>query len=113
MNNNCNIIKDLLPLYADGVCSKESCTLVEEHIKGCSACRSELETMGDDIKLPSAKDTAALKRIKRRIRAEKIVAGLVAGAVILGGLSLELLRTSWRARRSNQSILKEINSEYS
>lgn len=87
MNNNCNIIKDLLPLYADGVCSKESCTLVEEHIKECSACRSELETMGNDIKLPSAKDTAALKRIKRRIRAEKIVAGLVAGAVILGGLS--------------------------
>ena len=87
MNNNCNIIKDLLPLYTDGVCSKESCNLVEEHIKECSACRSELETMGNDIKLPSAKDTAALKRIKRRIRAEKIVAGLVAGAVILGGLS--------------------------
>ena len=87
MNNNCDIIKDLLPLYADGVCSEDSRRLVEEHIAGCSACRSELETMGKDIKLPSSKDAAALKRIKRRIRAEKIVAGLAAGAVILGGLS--------------------------
>jgi len=87
MNNNCNIIKDLLPLYADGVCSKESCTLVEEHIKGCSECRSELETMGNDIKLPASGDADALKRIKRRIRAEKIVAGLAAAVVILGGLT--------------------------
>lgn len=87
MKNNCDIVKDLLPLYADGVCSEDSRALVEEHIKGCNSCRSELETMGNEIKLPSAKDTNALKRIKRRIRAEKIVAVLVAGAVILGGLS--------------------------
>ncbi|MBO4877305.1 MAG: zf-HC2 domain-containing protein [Ruminococcus sp.] len=87
MNNNCGIIKDLLPLYADGVCSEESRKAVEEHIAGCSECRSELENINKDIAVPAVKDAGAVKRIKRRIRTEKIVAGLAAGAVILGGLS--------------------------
>ena len=33
---DCNIIHDLLPLYADDVCSEESRALVEEHSKSCA-----------------------------------------------------------------------------
>ena len=46
MSKNCEIIKDLLPLYADDVCSEESRKLVAEHIAKCSECRAELEKMG-------------------------------------------------------------------
>ena len=42
MKTDCNVIRDLLPLYADEVCSKESRGLVDEHLAECPACTEEL-----------------------------------------------------------------------
>ncbi|HEY2493544.1 MAG TPA: zf-HC2 domain-containing protein [Paenibacillus sp.] len=36
---SCEIIKDLLPLYYDEVCSKESVAIVEEHLAACQSCQ--------------------------------------------------------------------------
>ncbi len=44
----CDIIKDLLPLYNDGVCSKESINAVEEHLSDCPDCTKELEKLKED-----------------------------------------------------------------
>lgn len=46
---NCDIIKDLIPLYIDGCCSVESVKSVEAHIKTCEECRAILE----DMQIPS------------------------------------------------------------
>lgn len=46
---NCNIIKDLIPLYIDGCCSEESEKIVTEHIQNCDACRK----LYADMKAPS------------------------------------------------------------
>lgn len=37
--NNCEIIKDLLPMYIEGLCSPTSSTLVEQHLSTCKLCR--------------------------------------------------------------------------
>jgi predicted anti-sigma-YlaC factor YlaD len=50
MKTSCSVIKDLLPLYHDGVCSDESKALVEEHLADCKLCKDELQAM--DNKLP-------------------------------------------------------------
>ena len=42
MKTDCNVIRDLLPLYADEVCSNESRELVDEHLAECPACTEEL-----------------------------------------------------------------------
>ena len=42
MKTDCNVIRDLLPLYADEVCSEESRELVDEHLTECAACTEEL-----------------------------------------------------------------------
>ena len=42
MKVSCEIIKDLLPLYHDGVCSNESRQMVEEHLSECEKCRLDL-----------------------------------------------------------------------
>jgi len=39
MNQNCDIVRDLLPLYLDGVCSEASGRIVEDHLNECPACR--------------------------------------------------------------------------
>lgn len=43
MKMSCEIIEDLLPLYADNVCSEQSRQAVETHLRECSACRALME----------------------------------------------------------------------
>ncbi len=42
---NCDVIKDLLPLYIDECCSEESRKLVDAHLEGCADCRRVFESM--------------------------------------------------------------------
>ena len=43
MNKECEVIRDLLPLYVDDVCSGTSRTLIEEHLQDCPECSAILE----------------------------------------------------------------------
>jgi len=45
MKLNCNVIRDLLPLYADQICSDESRELVKEHLAECGDCSALLGQM--------------------------------------------------------------------
>lgn len=47
----CEIIRDLLPLYMDNVCSRESSQLVEDHLAGCKECREEKQKMKQSTEL--------------------------------------------------------------
>lgn len=42
---NCEIIKDLIPLYIDDCCSEESAALVKDHLEKCPQCNSLYESM--------------------------------------------------------------------
>jgi len=56
MKLSCEVIKDLLPLYYDKVCSKESCSLVEEHLTQCPQCVHELQKLKMDFENPTISD---------------------------------------------------------
>jgi hypothetical protein len=45
----CEVIKDLLPLYAEDLCSEESKIIVNEHISTCSDCRRYLDSITKKI----------------------------------------------------------------
>jgi hypothetical protein len=45
MNKHCEVIRDLLPLYADDVCSETSRELIEKHIQECPECSAMLEKL--------------------------------------------------------------------
>ena len=51
---NCEIISDLIPLYIDNCCSKESTKVVEEHLKICPECKKLFDDMNTppDINTP-------------------------------------------------------------
>lgn len=42
---NCNVIKDLMPLYVDDCCCEESARLVAAHIEECADCRKTFRLM--------------------------------------------------------------------
>ena len=64
MNKDCEMIKDLIPLYVDGVCSEESKTKVEEHIEHCPDCLMTVERMKSHLVLPM-EDSSGVKGFKR------------------------------------------------
>lgn len=45
----CEIIRDLLPLYQDDICSEKSRIAIEKHMKECESCRTYLKRMECEI----------------------------------------------------------------
>jgi hypothetical protein len=64
---NCNIIKDLLPLYVDGSLSEDGERFVSNHLANCSDCRKEYEFMEGDLNLEvkTEKITAPINNLKK------------------------------------------------
>ena len=53
MKISCEVVQDLLALYHDGVCSKESAEIVRTHLDECERCRKMLADM-DAVIAPDA-----------------------------------------------------------
>lgn len=90
MKNNCEIIRDLLPLYCDDVCSEASKTAVEEHIGKCALCKAVYENLKKDTDIQPVKENEekgkvkVLKSIKKKIIIKRIVAVVIAVAITAG-----------------------------
>ena len=52
----CEVVQDLIPLCKDGVASKESCQLVEEHMTDCTLCKSDYEIIHEIPAIPASLD---------------------------------------------------------
>lgn len=90
----CDIVRDLLPLYHDGVVSETTGQAVETHLEGCPPCRREYEDLCTDLpQEPQPEDStqdkfsAMMKRLKRKrllitaavaLAACSLLAGLIA-----------------------------------
>ena len=83
MRNECNIIKDILPLYLEEMGSVDTVSYVEEHLANCVECRSELEAM----KVPDAfhmnVDTKPLINLKKKMVAKKIQTIICTAVMVL------------------------------
>lgn len=78
MNITCDIIKDLLPLYAENMVSNDSKKLVEDHLCHCDKCTKELAELVKTPKVPVEVETASLKRVENTIRRRRILAVMAA-----------------------------------
>ena len=66
----CRVIEDLLPMYYDGICSRESAALVEEHLNGCPHCRQKLSDLRAEIAASPSNvdDMKPLRKLQKRYR---------------------------------------------
>ena len=67
MNNKCNLIRDILPLYVEDMVSTDTREFVSEHLEHCEACRAELEHMGKPADFIPDADIVPLKRVKKEL----------------------------------------------
>ena len=88
MKNECSIVCDLLPLYAEDMVSEDTAEFVKEHLGNCPTCRAELEKLRKPVQPVAAQhvpdiDAEPLKRLKKALLMEKVQAILCTAAVLL------------------------------
>ena len=86
MKNECSVIKDLLPLYAEDMTSPETAEAIKEHISGCSECRAALAELAPKQEAPDDSSAALpLKAVKKKLAIKRI---LIAACAVLATLGL-------------------------
>ncbi len=89
MNNECSIVRDLLPLYYENMVNDDTAQFVKEHLKNCTDCSSELEKLKAEKNSSEASlaertsDAEVITGVKKKIRKRKWTAVTVIVACIL------------------------------
>ncbi|MBQ9490377.1 MAG: zf-HC2 domain-containing protein [Lachnospiraceae bacterium] len=83
---NCNLFRDLIPVYLENLCSAETKRQMEEHVTHCPECRKELEDARTGITLKTEskweESIDPLKKVKRKIKRKNGMLCLL-GSVLL------------------------------
>lgn len=86
MKMDCDVIRDLLPLYTDEACSEKSRDLVTEHLEECPACREVLHRLQEteiENNLHSEKNEVIEYGIRRFRRRSAAVGSAVSGSFMI------------------------------
>ncbi|MBQ8014952.1 MAG: zf-HC2 domain-containing protein [Clostridia bacterium] len=90
MKFNCEIIRDLLPLYCDGVCSAASKKAIDEHLEECKLCKAVCCDLSKDngISPINAKEEETkvkfIKDVKNKMKIKKIIISVISVAMSVG-----------------------------
>lgn len=86
----CNVVKDLIPLYIDDCCSEESAKIVKEHMENCCSCKELYENMSAADMAPIISAPKKLSRISAwKAAVLQSVLLFVSFAIITIGVALE------------------------
>ena len=87
MKNECSIVRDILPLYAEKMVSKDTAEFVKGHLENCPVCCAELEKLREPVEVQAEPqtdiDAAPLKRLKKALLIKKVQTILCTAAVLL------------------------------
>lgn len=87
---SCEMIKDLIPLSSEGLCSEESRAAIEAHVKDCESCR-RLYAQLPEVEAPEAPvpdEGKAFRKVSKKLK-NRLIKMLILGVVllfVLGGL---------------------------
>ncbi len=123
MRNECNITRDILPLYVENMVSGDTASFVAEHLENCASCReelaklkksTELADMGRTISGKYVNEASPLKTLKRKMRRKRILTILLsfaAAAALIGSTAFMLF--IWGAPAVSENIKLETEFQYS
>ena len=86
MKLNCDVVRDLLPLYVDDACSEESRHLVEEHLGECAECGEVLRKLREsevESDLKAERNEVIRYGAKRLRRRSALVGSAVSGLFMI------------------------------
>ena len=86
MKTDCDVIRDLLPLYADKACSERSREMVEDHLEECPDCRNMVGMLLDteiEESLAGERESVLDYSVRQFKRRAAVVGSAVSGAITL------------------------------
>lgn len=107
---DCEIVRDLLPLYLEGLTSPGTSAAVEAHLAGCPACANVRENMAapaaDPVEKgadPAQKEVDYLKRVRSRGRLRVALAVVGTVLILAAGVAFKLFWMGSDATREGMS----------
>ena len=98
MYNECSIVRDLLPLYSEGLTSSETSSFVEQHLKNCETCKREYEALiantdvSESFPAVESGELEEVKAIKKKVRRRiNVMAFVLAAFILVAGTVVYLL----------------------
>lgn len=100
MKYSCGLIRDLLPLYLDDVCSAESRQAVETHLRECPSCNAYYQAMRDpeepgvDTADQELQKAASFRAVKKRLFRKQLLAvfGALTALLLLLSVGISVLK---------------------
>lgn len=97
--NNCNLVRDLIPLVTEQLTTDDSKTFVDQHLSQCDACRAYAAQIQQDVErasehaapdvLPDSSQLDAaiskLARYQKRMKLAAVMLAMLLSCVVLGG----------------------------
>lgn len=94
MKYSCNLIRDLIPLYCDEICSEDSKEAVETHMEECEDCQKYYHEMKQPALVQQSlqnsnyenQQIASMKKIKKKWKKKTYafgIIGIIIGSVIV------------------------------
>lgn len=88
----CEVVRDLLPSYADGLTDEKTRKIVDEHITGCDECRAALNAMRETEKPERDDGKKEIDFLKKNRKKTAIIAAVAASCAIVLALLAVLLK---------------------
>ena len=99
MKNDCSVVKDLIPLYEEGLVSEETKEFIDEHCQNCENCKNLLENLAKSYHEQETNDnkkekiwgeiaSKERKRKKKRYLTLSLTSVILVTLVVLGFIFL-------------------------
>ena len=91
----CEVVRDLLPMYIDDLCSEQTCQEIKEHMQHCQDCKNKLEEMNLPVETAIEEEEKKevsiepMKKVKRKLKRKNMTIGIIimVSALLIGGIS--------------------------
>lgn len=102
----CEIIKDLLPSYIDGLTGSESNHEIEEHLNNCPQCKEIFEQMKSDVKVENTEynkeKIKPFKKLNRKVFQAVLITVTMCALVVVS--YLYFFGIGWKVNSDNMNI---------
>ena len=109
MNKNCNIVRDLIPLYSDNTASDESRKFIEEHCRTCDKCNRILSLSKTGIDKTAHLDdeiNSVWKSIEKQNKKKRIIKVAIAAILVTVLIPLIIIGANYMYGADNTDTAK-------
>ena len=111
MKLSCEIVRDLLPLYAEELASEDSRAAVEAHLCECAGCRAELKVLKQPVPVPA--EEPGMGRLKKEIVRRRwlaVMCGMLAVLLVMSCVGCWLFNPIYLPKTVVESV--ELSGEW-